>query len=222
MSGVFRYLAAIAWLGATGAGLAGLWRYSLTPAEMTEGAGKWPAASLLEAPAGRPSLVLFLHPECPCSRATVDELGVLLTRQPGKLSVQVVFFTPEEKTAEWADSSLRHRVESLPGVRTVADKNGHEAALFGALTSGETLVYSPAGVLIFHGGLTAARGHAGDNAGLSAVEALAERGSGSGFTGTGLALSPAGNPETSPSPFTTPVFGCSLGSAETGSPALQN
>lgn len=215
MSGVFRYLAAITWLGATGVGLAGLWRYSLTPAEMSAGTAAWPKQSCLEPPGDRPSLVLFLHPECPCSRATVTELGRLLARQPGKLSVQVVFYTPEEKSAEWERSALRGMVQDLPEVRSLTDTNGREAALFGAQTSGETMVYDTAGRLIFHGGMTGARGHEGDNAGLDAVEAMAA--TGSSFVRTAGENTPAGSRKLTV-PTVTPVFGCSLGNREADGP----
>jgi hypothetical protein len=57
---------------------------------------------------------------------------------------------------------------------------GREAALCKATTSGETVVYDAAGKLRFHGGITGARGHIGDNAGCSAIEVYAN----AGFTAT--------------------------------------
>jgi hypothetical protein len=54
-----------------------------------------------------------------------------------------------------------------------SDVGGSVAGQFHANTSGEVLVYDSRGKLCFHGGITAARGHAGDNLGESAVIAIA-------------------------------------------------
>jgi hypothetical protein len=70
------------------------------------------------------------------------------------------------------------------------DDAGREARLFGAETSGDTRLYSATGELMFHGGITIARGHSGDNPGRDALEAL-------------LFGKPAGATKTR-------VFGCSL------------
>jgi hypothetical protein len=49
------------------------------------------------------------------------------------------------------------------------DEDGAEAARFGAATSGQVLVYGRDGALVFSGGITAARGHFGDNEGSKAI-----------------------------------------------------
>jgi hypothetical protein len=54
-------------------------------------------------------------------------------------------------------------------VTVATDENGIEAGRFGAETSGHTLVFYPSGTLVFSGGITASRGHAGNNAGENAV-----------------------------------------------------
>ena len=58
------------------------------------------------------------------------------------------------------------------------DDDGAEARRFGAETSGQTLLYDEHGALLFSGGITGARGHAGDNAGRASLVALLNRGSG--------------------------------------------
>ena len=50
-------------------------------------------------------------------------------------------------------------------------RRGEGAALW-AETSGYVVVYSPSGELLFHGGITAGRGHAGDNSGEQAILSL--------------------------------------------------
>jgi len=64
------------------------------------------------------------------------------------------------------------RAAAIPGVNVVADPAGREAQLFHASTSGRTLVYSAEGDLLFDGGITASRGHVGENPGATAVGLL--------------------------------------------------
>jgi hypothetical protein len=97
---------------------------------------------------------------------------------------------PDEKAKEWADSDLWRIATGIPGVKAVRDESGRETKIFHAAVSGETFLYDPNGKLRFHGGITGARGHEGDNAGLSAIEDIVNTGS-----------SAVGG---------TPVFGCSL------------
>jgi hypothetical protein len=52
------------------------------------------------------------------------------------------------------------------------DEAGREAARFGATTSGHVLLYDRGGRLRFSGGITASRGHVGDNAGRAALLGL--------------------------------------------------
>jgi hypothetical protein len=54
----------------------------------------------------------------------------------------------------------------------MTDIDGREARHFQAFTSGQTLLYSSEGELLFSGGITIARGHEGDNSGRLAIESL--------------------------------------------------
>lgn len=90
----------------------------------------------------------------------------------GKVNAYVLFFEPREAGSEWEETTLRRRAAAIPGVTVVADVDGAEARRFGAETSGHTLLFAPDGTLLFSGGITRARGHAGDNAGESAVVSL--------------------------------------------------
>lgn len=205
MSGrILSYLAGIVWLGAAGAGIASLWRYSLTPAVVQKAGASWPQGSALSKAAdSRFSLVMFLHPECPCSRASVEELSVLLARHPDRILPQVVFFTPEDKKTEWSDTRLWRQARELPGVQARMDEDGREAGRFGASSSGETFVYDPQGTLVFHGGITSARGHEGDNDGLAAIEDLVGE-------GTGKTCVACPSDERGRDGVKTPVYGCPL------------
>jgi hypothetical protein len=54
-------------------------------------------------------------------------------------------------------------------VRIVPDTDGVLARRFGAATSGEIVLYSADGRLLFQGGITAERSHVGDSAGGEAL-----------------------------------------------------
>jgi hypothetical protein len=61
-------------------------------------------------------------------------------------------------------------------VEVFVDDGGVEAKRFGASTSGETMLYDESGDIQFHGGITGARGHEGDNAGRRRVLELLRKG----------------------------------------------
>lgn len=114
----------------------------------------------------------------------------MLAQAPGRAELNVVFIRPEGCGEGWERSTLWDTVSQLPGVSVVLDLHGAEAERFGATTSGMTLLFSRAGEVVFSGGITASRGHEGDNAGKAAVLA-------------GLLGQPSGT-------RTTPTFGCPL------------
>jgi hypothetical protein len=186
-------LVGAAWATAVAVGAARLWRYESVSADAAGAAVRWPADTRLVRDAGLPTLVLALHPKCPCSRATVGELAKLMTDCSGKLFATVLVLRPTDQPAGWERTSLWSDAAAIPGVKVIADDNGEESRRFGATTSGQAMLYAPAGRLLFAGGITESRGHSGDNAGRSAI--------------TTLVLGDAAPPST---PVHTPVYGCSL------------
>ena len=133
----------------------------------------WPAQSRIARKPGSLSLVMVVHPHCPCSRASIEELADLMVQAHGRLEASVVFIKPPGFTSNWAKTSLWRSAAAIPGVSETVD-DGREARLFGAATSGQTMGYDRNGRLLFSGGITAARGHLGDNPGASAITALLE------------------------------------------------
>jgi hypothetical protein len=75
-------------------------------------------------------------------------------------------------TIGWEKTDLWERAAAIPDVTVARDDDGHEAAQFGAETSGQTFLYAPDGELLFSGGTTGARGHPGDNAGRATLLAM--------------------------------------------------
>jgi hypothetical protein len=90
----------------------------------------------------------------------------------GRLRAYVLFVKPHDYPESWSNTDLWLTAASIPGVTVLVDQDGIEANRFDASTSGQVLLYDQNGRLEFRGGITESRGHSGDNAGRSAVEAL--------------------------------------------------
>jgi hypothetical protein len=180
----------LVWLIMAGAGFIVLAKYQNASGAVGRAPSDWPAQTRVALDQKRNTLLMFVHPQCPCSRASIEELNRLLARSHDSVRAQVWFFKPAGFPAEWTRSDLWRSAAAIPGVTVQDDPDGSQARLFGAETSGFVLLYDRRGQLRFKGGITGSRGHAGDNAGESAIVSL--------LAGRGVALSQ------------TPVFGCSL------------
>jgi hypothetical protein len=173
-------------------GLFWLVRYQMTPgAPAAALAAKWPSGLNFARNSGGLTLVMLVHPQCPCSRASMHELSELISRSEGRLAAHVLFVQPAGSPAGWCDGDLWNDARAVRGLGVSIDKDGRDAAILGASTSGEVLVFDADGLMRFSGGITDGRGHEGDNPGYLAILALI-RGHGSNISGT-------------------PVYGCSLG-----------
>ena len=137
-----------------------LWRYKLTPGPLADAPARWPAESHLARTAA-PTVVMFVHPQCSCSRASVNELARLVDELHGQATVELVLVRPAGAEPGFERGALADRAAELRGVSVIIDDGGREAERFGAIVSGSTLVYGANGALLFRGGLTTARGHEG-------------------------------------------------------------
>lgn len=162
-------LGLVAWGVAVSAGMLISALHAAAPGPSGAPPASWPSASRLTPARGRATLLVFAHPRCPCSRATVAELARLLGRTGDALDTRVLLYHPAGTAASWAEGELWQSVAAIPGVRVEDDEDGREARRFDAVTSGTTLLYDGAGALRFHGGLTAARGHEGESSGAEAI-----------------------------------------------------
>src|SRR5881409_1281761 len=93
--------ASVTWLALVVVGLGILLRYSLTPGRQGDPPSVWPAASRIDRPADGYTLVLAAHPHCPCTRATLQELAVIMTRCHGRVAARVLFVEPEGFSEPW-------------------------------------------------------------------------------------------------------------------------
>jgi hypothetical protein len=162
---------AVAWLLAVGAGFAGVAIYKMTPSPQREVAATWPAGARAKPSADKATLLLFAHPQCPCTRATLAELAGLEQRYGDRFDTWVLFLSPKGGPASFTDTDLRTSAERIPGVHILIDEGGAEAARFGIATSGTVALYQR-GKLLFHGGITPARGHEGESAGRERIVSL--------------------------------------------------
>jgi hypothetical protein len=167
---------AAAWLGAVVFGQRVLMNYDYTAAATATPPAKWPQRSAIPRAEGLPTVVLMAHPKCPCTRATIEELARLMARLHNQATAAVVFVRPHGFSEEREKSDLWSSAARIPGVTVLSDADGREASLFGAQASGQTMLYSAAGDLQFSGGITASRGHSGDNLGRSTIVSLVSTG----------------------------------------------
>jgi hypothetical protein len=181
------------WSLVVGAGTAMLWEYGSRPGAAAEPPGRWPDESAIGRARDRPTLLVFAHPQCPCTRASLEEIDRLLASAPDRPEVRVLFTKPLDTPPAWDATDLWRRAAAIPGVTVARDDDGREARRFGVATSGQVLLYDAGGRLRFAGGVTPSRGHAGDSAGRSALLELL-----------------AGAPSVD---ATTAVFGCALAEA---------
>ena len=182
-------LASLAWLAAVAGGFALATRYEQRPAEAHAVTSRWPAGTRCEAPSGKPMLVMFVHPKCPCTRASLGEIRNLQRECGDRLDVQFVFLQPQD--APWKSEETEHwQTVGEMGLGRIVDTDGAEHRRFGATTSGEVFLFAAGGTLEFHGGVTVARGHAGESPGRLAIESIIKN--------PGVSLKQ------------TPAFGCPL------------
>lgn len=151
-------------------------RYENAPGKVGKPPLEWPETSRIPRSVEQPTLLMILHPHCPCSHASLDELARLIAQSQGQARAYVVFSKPRDIETGLENSSLWRTAARIPGVATIVDDGAVEADRFGANTSGHTLLFNAAGKLLFSGGITASRGHSGDNAGRSAVVSLLKSG----------------------------------------------
>src|SRR5688500_10944324 len=71
-------VAAASWWVVIGYGLARLSAYANTPGPGAVAPRTWPAYSRIALDMQRPTLVMLVHPQCACSRASVGELALLM------------------------------------------------------------------------------------------------------------------------------------------------
>jgi hypothetical protein len=159
----------VAWAALVGAGFGWLALYETRPGAGAAATRSWPAESGLRRDPGRWTLLLFLHPRCPCSRASLEELDTILSEGGDRVCAYAVFCRPPGVPPGWEKTATWRRATAVKGLSVYCDDDDKERNRFGPETSGHALLYDPEGRLRYSGGITRARGQTGDSPGRSAV-----------------------------------------------------
>jgi hypothetical protein len=165
-----------AWAAALCFGMTRLVKYEGAAGASARAPGRWPEQTALTLDTARPTLVMFAHPRCPCTRASIGELAILMSKLQGKVTTHVLFAKPAGTVEGWEQTDQLTSAARIPGVEVHVDVGGRSAERFGARTSGQALLYSTSGQLLFSGGITGARSHMGDNAGLDRIVSIVRTG----------------------------------------------
>lgn len=182
--------ASVAWIFAVLAGTTLLLQHDYAECPVGPISGQWPKVQEVGLDSQKDTLLMFVHPRCPCTRASINELNRIMARANGDLVAHALFVLPHSLPQSWAETGKWFTARSIPGVTVQTDLDGKLASAFGAKTSGYVVLYNSRGQLLFQGGITSTRGHEGDNLGEDAILAYA----------TGK----------DPGIHRTPVYGCLL------------
>ena len=158
------------WLLLVGIGFTVLMMYENTAGTTRQLIPSWPGGGTIRPDWRQPTLVMFVHPQCPCSRASVSELSELMEKFSKQLKTYVLFYKPSSFPYAWAKSDLWLTLQHTPGVTLVEDRDGIEAKRFHASISGQVFFYNKKQELLFSGGLTSTRGQIGYSAGRAFIE----------------------------------------------------
>ena len=163
-------LTCVIWLAFAALGFCSLLAYSQTPsaAETTHLEGS-PAKDSW-------TLAVGIHPQCPCTFATLSELERLLAKAKGQLHCKIYAYCPADfsdgERTHFLDTLLIHQARSLPNTELIIDQESDYAMEMGIATSGGCVLYDQSGGVRFRGGITPSRGHEGDNLGSRTILAL--------------------------------------------------
>jgi hypothetical protein len=111
----------ILWVVGIAVGMPILINYEYRPAPAATAPEIWPKDSGIERVRSLPTLVLFGHPQCPCTRATIGELALLMTRLNGQLTANVIFIKPTDTREKWEQTDLWRTASSIPGAKVMSD-----------------------------------------------------------------------------------------------------
>jgi len=161
------------WAAIIALGFSAIHSYSVTPGRQNHPASDWPADTALSLDDNNKTLLVFFHPRCGCSRATLAELARIEERCRDHIRIDCVVLCPDAHDPTWKSAPLVNLARTIPNTQIVFDIQGEEAKRFGVSTSGHALLFDTRGNLEFSGGITLTRAHEGDNAGRDAIEAIA-------------------------------------------------
>ncbi len=160
------------WFVAVASGFWLLTSYNFASNTVSSAPTEWPTGTNLKLDTNSPTLLVFIHPQCPCSSATLTELEQLVSEVDQQVKCTILMGCPSAKVDRWMRSSNVRTSLTMKGIQTVIDLDGAVATRFNITTSGHCLLYSVTGNLMFQGGITTERGHEGESCGQISIKNL--------------------------------------------------
>lgn len=164
------------WIALVGAGFLAMLIYQHDTKPHPEIVSRWPNSTDISRDSTRCNLLVFLHPRCACSLATLNELARIQSQCQDQLAIKILMYQPADAEADWLESPIVDLAEQIPGAERIVDRDGVEASRFGANTSGQVILFDPNGSRVFTGGITPSRAHEGDSIGRQTIESYVCRG----------------------------------------------
>ncbi len=103
------------WLLATLAGTWFLWRYANVPGEGASAPTRWPSDARVNLSRQGDTLVMFAHPQCPCTRASLAELERIIAKSQRAVTPWIVFYKPLHTDDGWEQTDLWRTAAAIPG-----------------------------------------------------------------------------------------------------------
>lgn len=116
-------------------------------------------------------LLVFLHPQCACSFATLNELKRLM-HSINDTPTLTIYFADIMPIAELKTHGLWELATSISSAHVTIDTDNQRIDTFDQHVSGNILFYNRDGQLAFNGGITSSRGHEGDSQGKLKLMAI--------------------------------------------------
>lgn len=157
----------------------------------------WPADSSLVRDPELPTLLMFAHPRCECTNASLAQLRDLMPRLEGRVRPYILFAQSEGGPVETSPTENQALAASIPGVTILPDEASREGDRFGATTSGQVMLYDSAGRLLFTGGIAPLHEYQGEPPMVRGLLAAIDSAFGGGAPGPQVQMPNA-------------VFGCAL------------
>ena len=160
----------VAWTGALVASAVGMAHYTSRPGDDRAPPSALPSALRNYCTSGSKATAwMAMHPHCPCTDATLDELLDIARVAGPDLDCFVLASAPQRQIDDWLGTDLARRAGESSLLQLIPDIDGALSDSIGCRTSGRVVVYGSNQQLLFAGGITPSRGHRGDSIGKRAI-----------------------------------------------------
>jgi hypothetical protein len=112
-SSILLSLLAGLWVIAVAYGIDVIRTYESTPGAFGLAPQRWPDGSRLVPDADHATLVMLVHPQCSCTRASLAELQHIMSQAQGRLSAWVLFIEPTGMDDGWERSWTLTQAERI-------------------------------------------------------------------------------------------------------------